>query len=92
MTKRPFEPSYLKLLISGELGDRVVEAYNHLNRCDVCPRQCAVDRHAGVLGECRIGLNAKVSSYGPHLGEEDPLRGWKGSGTIFFTRCNLKCQ
>ena len=92
MTKCPFEPAYLKLLISGELGDRVAEAYDHLNRCDICPRQCAVDRHAGVLGVCRIGLNAKVSSYGPHLGEEDPLRGWKGSGTIFFTRCNLKCQ
>jgi len=92
MTKRSFEPAYLKLLISGELGDRVAEAYDHLNRCDICPRQCAVDRHAGVLGVCRIGLNAKVSSYGPHLGEEDPLRGWKGSGTIFFTRCNLKCQ
>jgi putative pyruvate formate lyase activating enzyme len=92
MTKRPFEPAYLKLLISGELGDRVVEAYAHLNRCDVCPRQCAVDRHAGGLGVCRIGQNAKVSSYGSHLGEEDPLRGWKGSGTIFFTRCNLKCQ
>lgn len=92
MTKRSFEPAYLKLLISGELGDRVAEAYDHLNRCDICPRQCAVDRHAGVLGVCRIGLNAKVSSYGPHLGEEDPLRGWKGSGTIFFNRCNLKCQ
>ena len=92
MTKRPFEPAYLKLLISDELGDRVAEAYDHLNRCDICPRQCAVDRHAGVLGVCRIGLNAKVSSHGPHLGEEDPLRGWKGSGTIFFTRCNLKCQ
>jgi putative pyruvate formate lyase activating enzyme len=92
MTKCPFEPAYLKLLISGELGDRVAEAYDHLNRCDICPRQCAVDRHAGVLGVCGIGLNAKVSSYGPHLGEEDPLRGWKGSGTIFFTRCNLKCQ
>jgi len=60
--------------------------------CDLCARQCGVNRPAGELGVCRTGGRAKVSSYGPHLGEEDPLRGWRGSGTIFFTRCNLRCQ
>jgi putative pyruvate formate lyase activating enzyme len=51
-----------------------------------------VDRKAGKLGICRTGERARVSSYGQHFGEEDPLRGWLGSGTIFFARCNLRCQ
>ncbi len=87
-----FEPAYLRLLRSGELRERVAQAYEHLSICDVCARNCDVDRRAGQVGVCRTGEQAKVSSYGPHLGEEDPLRGWRGSGTIFFTRCNLKCQ
>jgi putative pyruvate formate lyase activating enzyme len=87
-----FEPAYLKLLRSGELRERVAQAYQHLSVCDVCARGCRVDRRAGQVGVCRTGEQAKVSSYGPHLGEEDPLRGRRGSGTIFFTRCNLKCQ
>ena len=86
------EPAYLKLLGSGELRTRVAGAYQHLSICDVCARHCRVDRRAGQIGVCRTGERAKVSSYGPHLGEEDPLRGWRGSGTIFFTRCNLKCR
>jgi len=85
-------PAYLGLLKSGELARRVAEAYEHLKACDVCPRGCLVDRRAGELGVCRTGERARVSSYGPHLGEEDPLRGWRGSGTIFFGRCNLHCQ
>ncbi len=87
-----FEPAYLKLLDSGELRERVAQAYRYLSVCAVCARGCKVDRRAGQVGVCRTGEQAKVSSYGPHLGEEDPLRGWRGSGTIFFTRCNLKCQ
>jgi putative pyruvate formate lyase activating enzyme len=85
-------PSYLKLLQNGELARRVIDAYAHLSICDVCALHCPVDRRAGELGACRTGEHAKISSYGPHLGEEDPLRGWCGSGTIFFTRCNLHCQ
>ncbi|PKO22383.1 MAG: radical SAM protein [Chloroflexi bacterium HGW-Chloroflexi-1] len=92
MTVTPFEPAYLKLLRGGELARRVVEAFVHLEACDVCPRGCLVDRRAGELGICRTGERAKISSYGPHLGEEDPLRGWRGSGAIFFARCNLHCQ
>ncbi len=87
-----FEPAYLRLLKDGELARRVAEAYVHLAACDVCPRGCLVNRRGGELGTCRTGERARVSSYGPHLGEEDPLRGWRGSGTIFFGRCNLKCQ
>ena len=87
-----FVPSYLKTLKEGELASRVSEAYQHLSICDVCAWECPVDRRAGMIGVCRTGELAKVSSYGPHMGEEDPLRGWRGSGTIFFTRCNLRCQ
>ena len=87
-----FEPAYLRLLQNGELKKRVPEAYSHLRACDVCPRACRVNRLAGELGTCRTGVRARVSSFGPHLGEEEPLRGWRGSGTVFFTRCSLKCQ
>lgn len=87
-----FEPAYLRLLRSGELKQRVAKGYEHLSICDVCAWKCPVDRRAGKMGVCRTAERAKVSSYGPHLGEEDPLRGWHGSGTIFFTRCNLHCQ
>ena len=87
-----FVPSYQKILNNKELASRVAEAYEHLSICDVCAWECPVDRRAGKIGVCRTGINARVSSYGPHMGEEDPLRGWRGSGTIFFTRCNLRCQ
>ena len=87
-----FQPAYIKLLNSGEFSERVEKAYEHLSICDVCAWECPVDRRAGKIGVCRTGMQAKVSSYGPHLGEEDPLRGWRGSGTIFLTRCNLRCQ
>jgi putative pyruvate formate lyase activating enzyme len=87
-----FKAAYRKLLANGELIDRVSEAYQHLSICDVCAWECPVDRLAEQIGVCQTGKLAKLSSYGPHLGEEDPLRGTKGSGTIFFTRCNLRCQ
>jgi putative pyruvate formate lyase activating enzyme len=87
-----FEPCYLKLLRSGELERRTAEAQNHLQQCDGCAWECGVNRIAGELGQCQAGALARISSYGPHLGEEDPLRGWRGSGTIFFARCNLHCQ
>jgi len=58
----------------------------------VCAWECPVDRRSGQIGVCQTGMLAKVSSYGAHFGEEDPLRGWRGSGTIFLTRCNLRCQ
>ena len=87
-----FEPAYLKLLQSGELAIRAQKAYQMLENCCLCAQNCGVNRLDGVLGICRTGKRAKISSYGPHLGEEKNLRGWRGSGTIFFTRCNMHCQ
>ena len=86
-----FEPAYLPLLRSGELKRRVESAYERLHACDFCGRECHVDRFA-ELGSCCTGVDPVVSSFGPHLGEEDPLRGYRGSGTIFFAWCNLNCQ
>ena len=90
---RQFEPAYLKLLRSGELKRRVAEAYARLEACDICARECGVNRRLGAEGAaCHTGERAVVSSYGPHFGEEDPLVGRGGSGTIFFSWCNLRCQ
>lgn len=83
-------PSYLNLS-SGERKERVNLAFARMESCDLCARFCHVDRLAGKMGVCKTGLQARVSSYGPHMGEEAPLRGWNGSGTIFFARCNLRC-
>jgi putative pyruvate formate lyase activating enzyme len=88
----PFQPAYLTLLKNSELKHRVANAYQHLQACDVCAWECGINRRAGQLGICKTGEQARLSSYGPHMGEEDPLRGWRGSGTIFFARCNLRCQ
>ncbi len=85
-------PAYLKLLETGELQQRVAQGYDNLTHCNVCAWECGWNRRLGKLGVCRTGELARVSSYGPHMGEEDPLRGWRGSGTIFFSRCNLRCQ
>ncbi len=84
--------SYLSLAASGELAKRVEAAYRHLEDCDLCARYCRVNRRKGIEGAvCRTGERALVSSYGAHHGEEDPLRGREGSGTIFFAWCNLRC-
>ncbi len=83
--------SYLSLLKSGELASRVTQARDRLRRCRVCPRHCNVDRLEGELGACHVGAQAFVASYGPHFGEETPLRGRGSSGTIFFGSCNLRC-
>jgi putative pyruvate formate lyase activating enzyme len=90
-TRRP-EPASLSLQRSGALAARVSEALDLLGGpCRVCPRLCSVDRLADERGLCRIGRRAMVASHFPHFGEEDCLRGWKGSGTIFFSGCNLRC-
>jgi putative pyruvate formate lyase activating enzyme len=90
---RASEPAYLPLLRSGELKRRVAEAYARLEACDICARECGVNRRLSTEGAgCRTGERAIVSSYGPHFGEEEPLVGRGGSGTIFFSWCNLRCQ
>jgi putative pyruvate formate lyase activating enzyme len=86
-----WRPSYLDLP-PAELDVRIAEAHELLGpRCVVCPRGCKVDRREDVAGLCAIGRHAVVASYFPHFGEEDCLRGVRGSGTIFFSGCNLRC-
>jgi putative pyruvate formate lyase activating enzyme len=82
---------YLTLHEQGKLADRIAEARQRLSPCKVCPRLCKVDRLADEKGICRTGAKAVVSSYAPHFGEESPLVGSGGSGTIFLTHCNLLC-
>lgn len=85
-----FRPAYLSLG-SSEMARRVEVALGHLRDCRICPRDCGVNRLEDKWAACKTGRDAVVSSYFPHLGEEDCLRGWNGSGTIFFTHCNLRC-
>ena len=86
------KPVYLKLLESGEMAERVSAAWRRLEDCDLCARYCRMNRLETIKGAvCRTGERAIVHSHGPHHGEEDPLRGWNGSGTIFFSWCNLRC-
>ena len=86
-----FEPAYLRTWRSGELTDKVEQALRELNECRACPRNCGVNRMENRTAACHTGRHAIVSSAFPHFGEEDCLRGWKGSGTIFFAMCNLRC-
>jgi len=86
-----FEPAYMALFRTGELYRRSREAVRSLASCRVCPRDCDVDRLAGETALCKTGRRAIVSSYFPHFGEENGLKGTRGSGTIFFSMCNLMC-
>jgi len=85
------QPSYLRLYESGLLEERIQKARELMLDCRLCPRQCGVDRTAGETGVCQTGTRAWVSSFNAHFGEEEPLVGSRGSGTIFFTHCNLLC-
>ena len=87
-----FRLPYLELHHAGELTRRGRAALELLRgSCRVCPRECSVDRLSDQPGLCKIGRRAIVASHFPHFGEEDCLRGWRGSGTIFFGGCNLRC-
>ncbi len=83
--------AYLELHGNDGLSRRIAAALVMLQSCRACPRNCGVDRLAGETGKCQTGRLALVSSYSPHFGEESPLVGKHGSGTIFFTNCNLQC-
>lgn len=85
-----FRPAYLGLS-RAELRERVERALGALAECRACPRDCAVNRLEDKWAACKTGRYAVVSSHFPHFGEEDCLRGWSGSGTIFFAHCNLRC-
>jgi len=85
-----FTSAYLQLPF-GALSDKVREAEEILRECTLCPRECKVDRTAGEKGFCKTGDKPFISSYSPHFGEEKPLVGRSGSGTIFMGNCNLGC-
>ena len=87
----PFEPAYIKTFEKGLLQEKIKTAHNLLSPCNLCPRKCRIDRLSGETGVCKTAQQAWVSSYNPHFGEEAPLVGKHGSGTIFFTHCNLMC-
>ena len=86
-----FTPSYIALFEKGELEQRVRLLQEFLQECRLCPRECGVNRMNGEIGYCGAGSELMVSSAFPHFGEESPLVGHYGSGTIFLTHCNLRC-
>jgi putative pyruvate formate lyase activating enzyme len=85
------EPGYVALYRSGELERRVLRLEARLAECDICPRECGARRAEGEVGHCHTGRLAAVASVGAHHGEEPVLSGRRGSGTIFFGNCNLRC-
>ncbi len=85
------QPGYLRLLEDHELDERIQKLNDLLSPCKVCPRECGVDRITGEEGFCGVGQSIMVSGMHPHYGEEAPLVGRRGSGTIFLTGCNLRC-
>jgi putative pyruvate formate lyase activating enzyme len=87
----PFEPGYVKLHRTGELKKRGEALWKRMSPCKLCPRTCGVDRLAGEQGFCQATSELVISSHHPHFGEERPLVGRGGSGTVFFTHCSLRC-
>ena len=85
------EPGYIALYNSGELSKRAEKLEKRLSECDICPRECGANRLAGKTGKCNSGLLPAVSSFCAHHGEEPVLSGTKGSGTVFFGNCNMRC-
>ncbi|MGA2225497.1 MAG: radical SAM protein [Syntrophobacteraceae bacterium] len=83
--------AYVEAYRSGRLKEALRRASRWMKKCTMCPRMCRVDRMAGESGFCKTGRLAVLASYGPHYGEERPLVGRGGSGTIFFSHCNLLC-
>ena len=86
-----FIPSYVRLHEEGKLNHRIQHLTEFLKECRLCPRGCGVNRLDGEVGVCQAGTELTVSSAFPHFGEESPLVGRHGSGTIFLTHCNLRC-
>lgn len=89
--RQGFEPAYLRLERSGELAHRARALYEIFRSCHLCARQCRVNRLKGEKGVCLSTSSVKVYGAHPHFGEERPLVGRHGSGTIFFSNCNLRC-
>ena len=91
LPRENFVPAYVRAFNEGILQRRAAEAIEALRSCRVCPRDCEIDRFNNKIGVCKSGRFPRVASAFPHFGEEDCLRGWNGSGTIFFGWCNLRC-
>jgi len=89
---KKLEAAYLETYREGRLQKKIDKAFQILESCTICPRRCNVNRLRGEKGVCQAGLEPEVSSYSPHFGEESPLVGRHGSGTIFLTHCNLRCS
>lgn len=85
------QPSYLSLLKDKVFEDRIEQAFKILANCELCPRKCHINRLEDKRGYCHTGRLARIDSYGSHHGEEKVLRGKRGSGTIFFSWCNMSC-
>jgi putative pyruvate formate lyase activating enzyme len=86
-----FEPGYLALHRTGELAKRGEVLWNMMDGCEICPRQCGAKRLAGERGFCQSSAQLEISAYRSHFGEERPLVGSGGSGTVFLTNCGLRC-
>jgi len=84
-------PGYINLAKNGDLKRRAEKLWNIMESCGLCPRMCGANRLTGERGECRANAQLEISSFHPHFGEERPLVGSGGSGTIFLTNCGLKC-
>lgn len=84
-------PGYLKLTVTGQIEERIARLYNLMVQCRLCPRKCEAKRTEGELGVCEAPGDLMVSSVFPHMGEEPPLSGTFGSGTVFLSHCNLRC-
>ncbi len=91
LSRKDYVPAYVKAYEAGVLQQRAAQALEALRSCRVCPRDCRIERFNDKVGVCKSGRLARVASAFPHVGEEDCLRGWKGSGTVFFSWCNLRC-
>ena len=87
-----FTPAYIKAYEAGILFRKTEQANKALSYCNLCPRRCNVDRLKGELGFCKTGQLSIIASCNAHFGEEAPLVGQNGSGTIFFSHCNLRCN
>jgi len=90
-TKSRIKPAYIEAREKGLLKEKIKQAYKLMESCVLCGRYCRVNRMKGEKGFCKTGKEARISSFGPHFGEESPLVGRYGSGTIFLTGCNLGC-
>ncbi|MHC1604815.1 MAG: radical SAM protein [Candidatus Methanofastidiosia archaeon] len=91
MRKMNIAPSYMALYESGELDNKIEQLYKRLESCDLCPRECHVNRFKSEKGFCKAGEKLRIHSYFPHFGEERALVGIYGSGTIFLSHCSLHC-